>query len=261
MIYFQVHHYIKPEFVEKYIEATLENIRATSQERGVVRFELYQDSDDPTHFSLLEVYRDEEGREAHLQTEHFLKWKDVYLGEPQIYQRRGDMNNWKLIDPLTPDTSLSKDATVSLREVTSDNLGEVLKLKVTEYQNRFVAPNPISISQAHFQPNAWFRAIYADETPVGFVMMYIDPEEEDGGTYYLWRYMMDARYQRKGFGHRALSQVIEMVKTTYPAAKTMKLSYVPNPGSPQPFYAKLGFVDTGVEHEGEMEMALKLVDD
>lgn len=258
MIYFQVHHYIKPEFVEKYKEATLENIRATLQETGIVRFELYQDQDDPTHFSLLEIYGDQETRDAHLQTAHFLKWKDVYLGEPQIYQRRGDGHNWMLIDALEPDTNLSKDAQVSLREVTNENLRAVLKLKVTEYQNWFVAPNPVSISQAHFQPKAWFRAIYADETPVGFAMMYIDPEAEDGGTYYLWRYMMDARYQGKGFGYRALAQVIEMVKNIYPAAKTMKLSYVPKPGNPQPFYAKLGFVDTGVEHEGEMEMALNL---
>lgn len=257
MYTFQVHHFIKPEFVEKYIEETLANVRETLKEPEIMRFELYQDQDDPTHFSLFEIYGDTEARESHLQTPHFLKWKEMYLGEPQIYQRRGEGHTWKLIDALEPDSTLSKDAVVSLREVTKENLRAVLKLKVTEYQNRFVAPNPVSISQAHFEPKAWYRAIYADETPVGFVMMFIDPEEEEG-VYYLWRYMMDARYQGKGFGYRALAQVIEMVKTTYPQAKTMKLSYVPKPGSPQPFYAKLGFVDTNVEHDGEMEMVLKL---
>ncbi|GAB4578302.1 MAG: hypothetical protein Fur0022_10370 [Anaerolineales bacterium] len=257
MITFQVHHYLKPETIETYKAATLANVRATLKEPGIVRFELYQDQDDPTHFSLLEIYQDEAAREAHLQTEHFLKWKEVYLGEPQIYARRGEGYNWTLVDALEPDMTLPKEAKVTLREITKETLRAVLDLKVTEYQNRFVAPNPVSIAEAHFEPKAWFRAIYADETPVGFVMMYIDPEEGEG-VYYLWRYMMDARYQGKGFGYRALEQVIEMVKTTYPHAKTMKLSYVPLPGGPQPFYAKLGFVDTGVEHDGELEMELKL---
>lgn len=258
MITFQVHHYIKPEFVEKYKEETLANVRETVKEAGIVRFELYQDQDDPTHFSLFEMYADAAAREAHLQTQHFLRWKDVYLGEPQIYQRRGEGHNWVLVDALEPDTTMGKDAKVTLREVTKENLRAILKLKVTEYQNRFVAPNPVSIAQAHFEPKAWFRAIFADETPVGFVMMFIDPEKDEG-EYYLWRYMMDAHYQGKGFGRQALELVIEMVKTQYPQAKTMKLSYVPSPGSPQPFYAKLGFVDTDVEHDGEMEMQLNLV--
>jgi diamine N-acetyltransferase len=182
----------------------------------------------------------------------------MYLGEPQIAQRRGDGHTWTLIEALEPDT-LSKEAVVTLREITKETLRAVLKLKVSEYQNRFVAPNPISVSEAHFEPKAWFRAIYADETPVGFVMMYIDPEEDDG-VYYLWRYMVDARYQGKGFGRRALEQVIAWVKSEYPNAKNMKLSYVPKPGNPQPFYARLGFVDTGVEHGGEMEMQLKFVE-
>ena len=53
-------------------------------------------------------------------------------------------------------------------------LRDVLKLKVTEAQNQFVAPNTVSIAQAHFYPEkAWFRAIYADETAVGFLMISI----------------------------------------------------------------------------------------
>ena len=53
----------------------------------------------------------------------------------------------------------------------------ILDLNVGENQTEFVTPNSVSIAQAHFEPeHAWFRAIYADETPVGFVMMYGDPE-------------------------------------------------------------------------------------
>ena len=79
MYIFQVHHYIKPEGIEAYKAVTLENAQKTRLEPGVLRFEFFQDAADPSHFSLFEVYADMAGRDAHLQTEHFLKWKDVYL--------------------------------------------------------------------------------------------------------------------------------------------------------------------------------------
>lgn len=87
MFIFQVHHYIKPDMVEAYREATLENARLTIQEEGVWRFDFFQDAKDPTHFSLFEVYKDLEARDKHLETAHFLKWKDVCL---QTCERRGD---------------------------------------------------------------------------------------------------------------------------------------------------------------------------
>lgn len=145
-------------------------------------------------------------------------------------------------------------STVTLRLVTDENLGAVLKLKVTETQNGFVAPNTVSIAQAAFEPKAWYRAIYADETPVGFVMMYEDTEKP---TYYLWRYMIDANHQGQGYGYQALQLVIERVRRR-PRASEMRLSYVPGEGSPQPFYQKLGFVDTGEVDDGENVMRLEL---
>ena len=64
---------------------------------------------------------------------------------------------------------------VTLREVTRENLDDILDLKVIREQENFVASNAVSIAQAHFYPvcpeTAWFRAIYADEVPVGFVLI------------------------------------------------------------------------------------------
>lgn len=145
-------------------------------------------------------------------------------------------------------------AVISLREVTQENLSDVLKLSVAEAQNQFVAPNPVSLAEAHFEPRAWYRAIYADETPVGFVMLY---EDQQKPTYYLWRYMIDARYQGHGYGRQALELVIERMRNL-PNAQEMLLSYVPAEGSPQPFYEKLGFVDTGEVDDGENVMRLAL---
>ena len=150
------------------------------------------------------------------------------------------------------ETPLTPDAVVTLREVTQDSLRSVLALKVKPEQEQFVANNAVSIAQAHFEPKAWFRAIYAGETPVGFVMLFDDP---DAPEYYLWRYMIDARYQRMGFGRQALQLLIDYVRAR-PAAKELLLSYVPAEGSPEPFYASLGFVNTGEVHDGENVMRL-----
>jgi autoinducer 2-degrading protein len=92
MYIFQVHHYIKTDQIEAYKAATLENAGKTILEPGVLRFDVFQDTHNPAHFSLLEVYRDLAARDAHLQTEHFLKWKDVYL-QTQARQGHGDEFN------------------------------------------------------------------------------------------------------------------------------------------------------------------------
>ena len=152
----------------------------------------------------------------------------------------------------------TRESTISLREITRENAGKIIKLKVSEAQEQFVASNVISLAQAYFErDHAWFRGIYADETPVGFMMLYDDPREP---VYYLWRFMIDARYQGMGYGRKAINLLIEHVKTR-PAATELKVSYVPEEGGPGPFYAKHGFVETGEVDDGENVMKLALVYD
>jgi len=143
---------------------------------------------------------------------------------------------------------------VSLRPVTKENLFAVLKLEVGETQKRFVASNLYSMAEAALEPKAWPRAIYADETPVGFLMMHLDTVAH---TYYLWRFMIAAAYQGKGYGYQALQLLIEHIRRR-PQAQEITLSYVPGEGCPQPFYQKLGFVDTGEVHDRENVMKLVL---
>ena len=96
---------------------------------------------------------------------------------------------------------------VTLREITRENLDDILYLQVTKEQEKFVASNAVSIAQAHFYPEvAWFRAIYADETAVGFVMLEDDPINL---SYSLWRLMVDARFQKRGFGRGAIELVFQ----------------------------------------------------
>ncbi len=149
------------------------------------------------------------------------------------------------------ETETQSEGTVSLREVTRENLGQVLRLKVAPEQERFVATNAVSIAQAHFYPEtAWFRAIYLDETPVGFVMI---EDQPDKPKYYLWRFLIDAGHQGRGIGRRAIETIMDHVRTR-PGATELFLSCVPGEGSPGPFYEKLGFAYTGEEDDGEMVM-------
>ena len=140
---------------------------------------------------------------------------------------------------------------VSLREVTKETLRDITRLKVSPAQERFVATNAESIAEAYFsRDTAWFRAVYLGDTPAGFVMLEDKPSE---GRYYLWRFMIDARYQRTGVGRRALELLFEHVRTR-PGATVLYTSVVPGDGSPGPFYEKLGFEYTGEEDEGELVM-------
>jgi diamine N-acetyltransferase len=148
------------------------------------------------------------------------------------------------------------NARVTLREVTRENLREVLLLEVAPEQKGFVASNAISIAQAHFYPEvAWFRAIYANDTPVGFLMLEDSPGAPE---VFLWRFMIDRRFQNHGFGGRAIELVLEHVRARE-GTSALTLSHVPGEGSPGPFYQRLGFVYTGEKDpDGELLMRMEL---
>ncbi|MFH1312351.1 MAG: GNAT family N-acetyltransferase [Candidatus Eisenbacteria bacterium] len=148
----------------------------------------------------------------------------------------------------------SHDSSVTLREITADTVRVICGLSVTEVQTQFVAANALSIAQAYFSKCAWFRAIYADETPVGFVMLYDDTKKPE---YFLWRLMIDQRYQGMGFGRKALEHLIEYVKTR-PGATVLLTSIHVAEGSPQGFYERMGFKLTGDWEEDEALMRLRL---
>ena len=148
------------------------------------------------------------------------------------------------------------NAEVSLREITSETVVQICKLSdaLSEQEQKMVAPNAISIAQAHFSDKAWFRAIYADEMAVGFVMLYDDSENPE---YFLWRLMIAGPYQGKGYGRKAIELLVEYVKTR-PRARELSTSYVPIEGGPEGFYRKMGFEPTGEVDDGEIVVRLTL---
>lgn len=155
---------------------------------------------------------------------------------------------------MSASSDVTRDSVVSLREVTADTVREICDLAVRDDQKGFVAPNAVSIAQAYFSKEAWFRAVYADDAPVGFVMLYDDPEKPE---YFLWRFMIDARYQSMDFGRRALRIVIDHVRQR-PNATELLTSVVQEEGGPQAFYERLGFALTGAFEDGEALMRLGL---
>lgn len=62
-------------------------------------------------------------------------------------------------------------ASIELREVTKETIWAVMDVEVAENQQHLVAPTPMSIAEAYLEPKAWFRAVYADDVPVGFIML------------------------------------------------------------------------------------------
>lgn len=146
------------------------------------------------------------------------------------------------------------EARVELRETTGETVRAVCLLHVAPDQRGFVAPNAVSFAEAMYEPKAWFRAVVADDVPVGFVMLSIDPDKPE---VYLWRFMIDERYQGRGYGRAAIAQVVEHARTV-PGATELLVSWVPADGGPEPFYRGLGFEPTGEIHDGEVVARLVL---
>lgn len=82
-----VHVHVKPECVEAFLQATIENARNSVQEAGIARFDVVQQADDPTRFTLVEAYRTAEATVAHKATAHYARWRDTVvdlMAEPRV---------------------------------------------------------------------------------------------------------------------------------------------------------------------------------
>ena len=148
------------------------------------------------------------------------------------------------------------EAEVSLREITAETVREICKLSdtLTPPRKYMVAPNAVSIAQAHFDEHAWFRAIYAGDTPVGFLMLYDDSLAPE---YFLWRLMIAGPHHGKGFGRCAIALLADYVRTR-PGATVLETSCGQGPGSPEGFYRKLGFERNGKVLGEEVGLSLTL---
>jgi len=86
MLVVHVHVHVKPESVEAFKAASLENARLSVREPGIARFDVLQQAGDPTRFVLVEVYRTPAAPAAHKETAHYALWRDTVapmMAEPR----------------------------------------------------------------------------------------------------------------------------------------------------------------------------------
>jgi diamine N-acetyltransferase len=149
---------------------------------------------------------------------------------------------------------------VHFKRINAQTVIEICKLSETlsPQQRLMVTDNAISIAQAHFSENAWMRAIYADDTPVGFIMLHIGSDYDDGidcPGVFLWRLMIAAPFQSKGYGRQAIERLLDHLRAQ--GVTELYTSVHLGEQSPEAFYKGLGFERTGEYYGDEPELKLK----
>ena len=163
-----------------------------------------------------------------------------------------------------------------LEKITWDNVDAILNLHVNKEQRNFVATNKDSLVHACLAMTADGKqvfpfGIYKDKKAVGFIMIGYDIGEDDGtepradwflrNSYYIWRFMIDRRYQGKGYGREAMKLALEYIRT-FPAGKAEYcwLSYEPGNEVAKNLYLSFGFEEQPEHYEEgeEMPAVLKL---
>ena len=159
---------------------------------------------------------------------------------------------------------------IRLEEINGKNVWEILKLKVGKNQQRFVAPNDVSIIEAYIalshHGNAFPFGIYDGEIPVGFCMIGfgVDDDWEDApavakDNYNIWRFMIDERHQGKGYGKAAMKLILDFIRSEpCGPAEACWLSYEPENERAKALYASFGFRETGAFDGDEAIALLKL---
>jgi diamine N-acetyltransferase len=147
---------------------------------------------------------------------------------------------------------------VSLRPVTDANREAVEALAVAPEQERFVGGVRESILEAAAHPaaQALYWVVNAEETPVGFVMIADEVSSPDYIAHYLWKLLIDERYQRRGYGTATLDLIVEYFRNR--GAGAMWTSVVRGEGSPITFYERYGFEATGDLHGDEILLRLEI---
>jgi diamine N-acetyltransferase len=149
---------------------------------------------------------------------------------------------------------------VSHRAISDANREAVEALHVSPAQERFVSGVAESLLEAAEEPDgrALYWAIYADETPVGFVMISDEVGSPEYIAHYLWKLFIDERFQRRGFGTAALDLIAGYFRGR-PGVEVLWTSAGQGDGSPIAFYERYGFEHTGeIVFDNEVLLRLKL---
>ncbi len=144
---------------------------------------------------------------------------------------------------------------IHLEPVTRDNIDELIGLSVREDQQSFVSSVADSLAQAYvYSEDAYPFGIYEDDTLVGFIMM---GYYEMKSYYTLWKFLIDQKYQNKGYGRKALELGLAYVKDRF-NPPDIYTGVAPGNMVAKKLYKSVGFEDTGLIECGMEEMRLRL---
>lgn len=146
---------------------------------------------------------------------------------------------------------------VELKRISKENFEEVIRLSVAEDQIPFVASNVYSLAQAGvYHETAYPFAIYANDILVGFIMMgYYEKECQ----YTLWRFMIDRKYQNKGYGKSALKLAVKYMIDNFKVNELGTGTHCKNFVA-QKLYKSIGFKETGETDGDQIGMKLLIKD-
>ncbi|GAK86806.1 putative acetyltransferase [Vibrio ponticus] len=130
---------------------------------------------------------------------------------------------------------------IELRRIGHDNFYEICQLQVAKNQLNHVDSNAISLAEANFMDFPWFRGIYIEDKPVGFILVNADISAD---KFCLWRFMLDERHQSKGYGRKAIELLSSELLEEF-GASTLYTSVVDSNSGPKGFYLSCGFMPTG----------------
>ncbi|MCR5754630.1 MAG: GNAT family N-acetyltransferase [Acetatifactor sp.] len=143
---------------------------------------------------------------------------------------------------------------ICLKPIAKENIDEVLELRVSENQKNFVISTAESLAKAYvYSQTAYPFAVYDDSTLVGFIMM---GYYEVKGYYTLWEFLIDHKYQNKGYGRKALELGLAFVKDHF-QADDIYTGVAQGNTVAKKLYESLGFEDTGCIECGMEEMRLR----
>ncbi|CAN5595898.1 GNAT family N-acetyltransferase [soil metagenome] len=149
---------------------------------------------------------------------------------------------------------------VSLRPISESNRDAVEALRVSPAQEQFVSSVVESLREASEEPDgrALYWAVYTDESPVGFVMIADEVGSPEYIPHFLWKLLIDERYQRRGLGTATLDLIVEYFRGR-PEVDVLWTSAGQGDGSPITFYERYGFEQTGeIVFDNEVLLRLRL---
>lgn len=138
---------------------------------------------------------------------------------------------------------------ITIRPISKENWHDAIQLKVNKEQEEFIASNLFSIAEVQFLENFKAMGVYLDNDMIGFALFGID---SDDGNFWIYRLMVDQKYQGRGFGYHAVLNVIHEIKQqNHSQIPCIMIGYQPSNEGARNTYRKAGFIETEMAPWGE----------